>query len=71
MPMLMLHFFAACPQIVSLWTAKFAAFCTGDGHKAPHYAVSSLIAKIMELIVSLLRDTATKACRSSDDRTKP
>jgi hypothetical protein len=35
------------------------------------YAVVSLMAKIIEVVVSRLRDSAAKACRSSDGRKRP
>jgi hypothetical protein len=37
----------------------------------PHYAVASLIAKIMEVMVSLLKDNVAKAYMSSYGRTWP
>ncbi len=54
-----------CPQTVLLWNSKFAAFCNGDRHRVPNNAVSSVIAKIMELMASLMKDTVTKARSSS------
>jgi hypothetical protein len=62
---------AACPQNATLWVAKFVEFCNGNTSETPHYAVASLIAKIMEVMVSLLKDTGAKAYRSSDGRMRP
>jgi hypothetical protein len=60
----MLHVHAACPQTVPIWTTKIAAFCKGDVNRASYYAVPSLMAKIMEVMVSLLKDNVVKACSS-------
>jgi hypothetical protein len=42
MLMTMPHVLAACPQYVTPWAAKFAAFCKKDRNKPPHIAVTSL-----------------------------
>jgi hypothetical protein len=70
MPMPMLYVHAACLQTVSFWTAKYAAFCRVDVNRASYIAVPSLMVKIMEVMVILLRDTAVKACSSFSDRTR-
>ncbi len=70
MPVLMLHTHAhaACPQTVSFWTTKYAAFCKGDVNRASYNAVPSLMAKITEVMVILLRDTMAKACSHFNGR---
>jgi hypothetical protein len=44
-------------------TSTFAAFHKGDVNRAPHTAVTSLIDRIMKLMVSLLRDIVAKLCK--------
>jgi hypothetical protein len=60
----MLHVHAACPQIVSFWTTKKAAFCRGDVNRASYNVVPSLMVETMEVMVILLRDTMVKAFSS-------
>jgi hypothetical protein len=46
---------------------KYAAFCKGGDKRASYNAVPSVMAKIMEVMVILLRDAAAKACSSFND----
>jgi hypothetical protein len=71
MPMPMLHVHAACPQTVSFWTTKYAAICRGDVNRASYNDVPSLMVKIIEMMVIVLRDTVVKACSSFNGRTRP
>jgi hypothetical protein len=50
---------------------RYAAFCKGDLNRASYNAVPSLMAKIMELMVVLLRDTMAKACSGFTGRMRP
>ncbi len=67
MSMLHAHVHAACPESVSFWTMKYAAFCKEDDKRASYNAVPSVMAKIMEVMVILLRDAVAKACSSFND----
>jgi hypothetical protein len=69
----MLHVHAACPQIVSFWTTKKAAFCRGDGdvNRASYNVVLSLMVENMEVMVILLRDTMVKPFSSFSGQTRP
>jgi hypothetical protein len=67
----MLHVHAACPQIVSFWTTKKAAFSWGDVNRASYNVFPSLMIETMEVMVILLRDTMVKAFSSFSGRTRP
>jgi hypothetical protein len=69
--MLKQHVHAVCPQTVVLWNNNLAAFCKSDINKAPYYAVTALIAKITEMMVSLPRDTVATARRSYGGKMRP